>query len=185
MTSSYTNRLAHLRGSEKESEGLIAPEMPPYLTQPHFSNSLLIKRLLSANGVAEAQGQTIGENDGNESVTVKSMSSTIAGTVASTLSTTTAAPAVTEGVMTRMEKSGEKILEAVADKTHIPFWGVFFIFLVIVGVFIIVFYCFLQRWWRKFRGKEGKGFMGGKVDLKSVQLLGQAYKEKAKQMRQN
>jgi synaptotagmin-1 len=74
---------------------------------------------------------------------------------------------------------GEEILETVAEKTHIPFWGVFLIFLVIVGVFVIVFYCCLQKWWRKFRGKDGKGgFMGGKVDLKSVQLLGQAYKEK-------
>ncbi|CAG2161129.1 unnamed protein product [Oppiella nova] len=152
--------------------------MPPYLTQPHFSNSLLIKRLLTAPiSAAEAQGQAIADRD--ETVTANSISSTIAGTIASTLSTTTtAAPVVTEGMIVRMEKSGEKIMEAVAEKTHIPFWGVFFIFLVIVGVFLVVFYCFLQRWWRKFRGKEGKGFMGGKVDLRSVQLLGQAYKEK-------
>ncbi|XP_054160441.1 synaptotagmin 1-like isoform X2 [Oppia nitens] len=152
--------------------------MPPYLTQPHFSNSLVIKRFFSGTNLGEPQAEPIPESDNNE-VTTRSISSTIAGTITSTLSTTTtSAPVVTEGIMTRMEKSGEKILETVSDKTHIPFWGVFFIFLVIVGVFLVIFYCFLQRWWRKFRGKEGKGFMGGKVDLKSVQLLGQAYKEK-------
>lgn len=73
----------------------------------------------------------------------------------------------------------EDMEKKVSNKTGIPFWAVFFIFLVIVGVFALVFFCCLQRWWRKFRGKEAKGgFMGGKVDLKSVQLLGQAYKEK-------
>lgn len=78
-----------------------------------------------------------------------------------------------------MEKPVEDMMKTVAKKTSIPYWAVFIIFLVIVAVFFLVFFCCLQRWWRKFRGKEGgKGFMGGKVDLKSVQLLGQAYKEK-------
>lgn len=156
--------------------------MPPYLTQPHFSNSLLIKRLTSGRNIEAAANpepaQPIPESDSN-GFTANSVSSTIAGTISSTLSTTTSAPAVTtESIIDRMEHAGEKMLETVSDKTHIPFWGVFFIFLVIVGVFFIVFYCCLQRWWRKIRGKDGKGFMGGKVDLKSVQLLGQAYKEK-------
>ncbi len=97
-------------------------------------------------------------------------------TISSTLSTTMSSPTTTSQ---SFAERGEEILETVAEKTHIPFWGVFLIFLVIVGVFVIVFYCCLQKWWRKFRGKDGKGgFMGGKVDLKSVQLLGQAYKEK-------
>ncbi|UXI16132.1 hypothetical protein NH340_JMT02075 [Sarcoptes scabiei] len=78
-----------------------------------------------------------------------------------------------------VEKPVENMMKTVAKKTSIPFWGVFLIFLVIVGIFALVFFCCLQRWWRKFRGKEAKGsFMGGKVDLKSVQLLGQTYKEK-------
>ena len=77
-----------------------------------------------------------------------------------------------------MEKPVEDMMKTVSNKTNIPFFAVFMIFLVIVGVFLLVFFCCLQRWWRKLRGKDGKGFMGGKVDLKSVQLLGQAYKEK-------
>ena len=157
--------------------------MPPYITNPHFSNALLFKRLINSHNIQPEvdpePAQTVPETE-NENNT-KSIASTIAGTLSSTLatSTTPAAPTVTtEGMMVRMEHAGEKMLETVSDKTHIPFWGVFFIFIVIVGIFLIVFYCCLQRWWRKFRGKEGKGFMGGKVDLKSVQLLGQAYKEK-------
>lgn len=79
-----------------------------------------------------------------------------------------------------IEQPVEDMMKTVSNKTSIPFIVVFFIFLLIVGVFAIVFFCCLKNWWRKFRGKEGKGggFMGGKVDLKSVQLLGQAYKEK-------
>src|SRR5699024_5194968 len=78
-----------------------------------------------------------------------------------------------------VEKPVENMMKTVSKKTSIPFWAVFFIFIVILGVFALVFFCCLQRWWRRFRGKEAKGgFMGGKVDLKSVQLLGQAYKEK-------
>jgi synaptotagmin-1 len=131
--------------------------MPPFLSQPHFSNSLLIKRLSKRNL----------QTPGNE---------TMLTTISSTLSTTMSSPTTTSQ---SFAERGEEILETVAEKTHIPFWGVFLIFLVIVGVFVIVFYCCLQKWWRKFRGKDGKGgFMGGKVDLKSVQLLGQAYKEK-------
>lgn len=79
----------------------------------------------------------------------------------------------------KVEQPMEDMMKTVSKKTSIPFWAVFMIFLVIVGIFALVFFCCLQRWWRKFRGKEGgKGFMGGKVDLKSVQLLGQTYKEK-------
>lgn len=79
-----------------------------------------------------------------------------------------------------IEQPVEDMMKTVSNKTSIPFIVVFFIFLLIVGIFALVFFCCLKNWWRKFRGKEGKGggFMGGKVDLKSVQLLGQAYKEK-------
>jgi synaptotagmin-1 len=141
--------------------------MPPFLSQPHFSNSLLIKRLLNRNGLTEPQSMS-----GNESA-----SATTLTTILSTLSSTMSPPKTTTSQS--YMKEGKEILETVAEKTHIPFWGVFLIFLVIVGVFVIVFYCCLQKWWRKLRGKDGKGgFMGGKVDLKSVQLLGQAYKEK-------
>jgi len=144
--------------------------MPPYLTQPHFSNSLLIKRLLGRNSEAPEESPV-----GNESATQ-------AATMASTLSTTTmvSTPVTTRTIFEKVEKPVEEVLGTIANKTHIPFLVVFLIFLVIVGVFLVVFYCCLQRWWRKFRGREGKGFIGGKVDLKSVQLLGQAYKEKVR-----
>lgn len=58
-----------------------------------------------------------------------------------------------------------------------PPWGVAAIF---IGVLIVILgICFLciRRCFRKRRGKDGKKGMKG-VDLKSVQLLGSAYKEK-------
>lgn len=94
-------------------------------------------------------------------------------------STKTEVTSQTPNFFVKVEQQGKTMMEDVSKNTHIPFWAIFIIFIVIVGIFALVFFCCLQRWWRKFRGKEGgKGFMGGKVDLKSVQLLGQTYKEK-------
>ena len=71
----------------------------------------------------------------------------------------------------------EKSIEKVSMKTHIPFWGVAFTLIVLGGFTIAIFYCCCQRWWRKIRGDKGKG-VAGKVDIRTVQLLGQTYKEK-------
>lgn len=77
-----------------------------------------------------------------------------------------------------VQKMGEEIVAKVASKTHIPFYGVILIVLVVLGVLVAIFYLCCQRWWKKLRGDRGKGMMVGKVDIKSVQLLGQTYKEK-------
>lgn len=79
-----------------------------------------------------------------------------------------------------MEQMGEQLVEKVSSKTHIPFWGVVLVLLVILAFVLMVFYCCCQRWWKKWRGdKAGKsGLVGGKVDIRTVQLLGQTYKEK-------
>lgn len=80
-----------------------------------------------------------------------------------------------------MEEMGEELVEKVSSKTHIPFWGVVLILLVILSFVLLVFYCCCQRWWKKWKGdKAGKGLAGGKVDIRSVQLLGQTYKEKVR-----
>jgi len=71
----------------------------------------------------------------------------------------------------------EKSIEKVSMKTHIPFWGAAFALIVLGGFAVAIFYCCCQRWWRKIRGDKGKG-VAGKVDIRSVQLLGQTYKEK-------
>lgn len=75
----------------------------------------------------------------------------------------------------------DETISGIARKTHVPFWGVFFVLLCIVAIILIVFYCCLQKYWKKWRKGELKAggiLAGGKVDFKSVQLLGQAYKEK-------
>ena len=83
----------------------------------------------------------------------------------------------TEGTFTRMEHAGEEILHKVADKSHIPFWGVLLILLVIVLVILVAFYFCLAKYWRKFtESDKGARFKG--LDLKSVNLIGQLGKEK-------
>ncbi|RWS22825.1 synaptotagmin 1-like protein, partial [Leptotrombidium deliense] len=82
------------------------------------------------------------------------------------------------GTLAHMESMGEDFVHAVSEKTKVPVWGVLLVILVIFGVIVVIFYCCLQRWWRKFRGDKGKGLIAGKVDIRSVQLLGQTYKEK-------
>lgn len=77
----------------------------------------------------------------------------------------------------------EKGVSVVAEKTHIPQWGVVGIIIVILLVVCgLIFFC-VRRFFRKRRGKDGKKGMKG-VDLKSVQLLGSAYKEKVTYLNQ-
>ncbi|XP_075587764.1 synaptotagmin-1 isoform X1 [Dermatophagoides farinae] len=202
--------------------------MPPYqLLNPHFSNELLFKRLLSRqirssvhhnDNVAKAANNggelefvpgiefhkptvelarqlgdingTTGGGGGAESYsrgqdeTVNDFTTTVRSVINSTIKNMAKGTKVesmkeSTSFFDEVEKPVENMVKTVAKKTSLPFWVVFLIFLVIMGILAMVFFCCLQRWWRKFRGKEAKGgFMGGKVDLKSVQLLGQTYKEK-------
>lgn len=139
--------------------------------------------LIESNGTVEAAYNRGEANDENDfATTVRSiLSSTIKNVVKSSSrdSVKESPNSSTSSFFDEVEKPVENMMKTVSKKTSIPFWAVFLIFLVILGIFALVFFCCLQRWWRKFRGKEAKGgFMGGKVDLKSVQLLGQTYKEK-------
>lgn len=79
---------------------------------------------------------------------------------------------------------GDDLLEGVSQKTKLPFFAILLIFLVIIGVLLVVFYCFLQKWWKKFRESEkGQKFKG--LDLKSVNLIGQMGKEKVQPESEN
>ncbi|XP_037882291.1 synaptotagmin 1 isoform X5 [Glossina fuscipes] len=99
--------------------------------------------------------------------------------------TTTATSGTTEAeeetttatsVLKKIEHSGERVAGVIAEKTGIPTWGVVaIIILVFLVVFGIIFFC-VRRFLKKRRTKDGKGKKG--VDMKSVQLLGSAYKEK-------
>ncbi|XP_063701466.1 synaptotagmin 1 isoform X3 [Culicoides brevitarsis] len=77
-------------------------------------------------------------------------------------------------------KVGDKALE-IADKigheVGIPTWGVVAIVILILLIVLGICGFCVRRFFKKRRSKDGKKGKGG-VDLKSVQLLGSAYKEK-------
>ena len=81
------------------------------------------------------------------------------------------------GIWSQIEHTGDEVLHKVAEKSHIPFWGVLLILVVIVLVIFVAFYFCLAKYWRKFRESDkGAKFKG--LDLKSVNLIGQLGKEK-------
>lgn len=78
------------------------------------------------------------------------------------------------------EKIGEKaaeITEALAHEMGIPTWGLVSIIIVVLLIILGICGFCIRRCFRKRRSKDGKKGMKG-VDMKSVQLLGSAYKEK-------
>lgn len=100
---------------------------------------------------------------------------TKAGSEGSTKAPKPVAP--TRSTFHKFEEAGETMIHTVAEKSHIPFWGVLLILLVIVLIILAAFYFCLAKWWRKFRESDkGAGFKG--LDLKSVNLIGQLGKEK-------
>ncbi|XP_055643547.1 synaptotagmin 1 isoform X2 [Toxorhynchites rutilus septentrionalis] len=70
-----------------------------------------------------------------------------------------------------------KMTEAIAHGMGIPTWGLVSIIVVVVLIILGICGFCIRRCFRKRRSKDGKKGMKG-VDLKSVQLLGSAYKEK-------
>lgn len=96
-------------------------------------------------------------------------------TVATPLSTTTEKSK--QGILKTANNKMNTIIEDTSKFSKIPKMGVAAIFMAIIIVICgVVFFC-VRRFFRKRRGKDGKKGMKG-VDLKSVQLLGSAYKEK-------
>lgn len=96
-----------------------------------------------------------------------------------TKATTDASTTTAKSFITKVDKQFNKGFDKAAEITKLPKWGVVAIF---IGITILIagllFLC-IRRFFRKRRGKDGKKGMKG-VDLKSVQLLGSAYKEKVK-----
>jgi synaptotagmin-1 len=71
----------------------------------------------------------------------------------------------------------DKAATVLQDKTGIPKWGIVAIFILIALIILGICGFCIRRCFRKRRSKDSKKGMKG-VDLKSVQLLGSAYKEK-------
>lgn len=71
----------------------------------------------------------------------------------------------------------ERMLKGAAKLTHIPPWGIVMILIAVALLLLCICFCCLRRWCRR-RKKDAKKGLKGAVDLKGVQLLGNAYKEK-------
>ncbi|KAL1414167.1 hypothetical protein MTO96_007649 [Rhipicephalus appendiculatus] len=71
----------------------------------------------------------------------------------------------------------EEMLHKASDLTHIPPWGIVMILIAVALLLLCICFCCLRRWCRR-RKKDAKKGLKGAVDLKGVQLLGNAYKEK-------
>lgn len=84
--------------------------------------------------------------------------------------------AETEGPAATQETLEERAAD-LAHKMHMETWQLVAILAGIAVVVLGVCFCCIRRCFRKRRSKDGKKGMKG-VDLKSVQLLGSAYKEK-------
>ncbi|KAK7108304.1 synaptotagmin-1 isoform X2 [Littorina saxatilis] len=79
------------------------------------------------------------------------------------------------GAKSKMDQLADKALE---ELKKLPIWADI---LIVAGALLILsccFYCLCKRCCRKRKKKEGKKGLKGAVDLKSVQLLGNSYKEK-------
>lgn len=70
-----------------------------------------------------------------------------------------------------------KVVTEIEEKTGLEGWVVISIFVGIGLLVLLICFCCIRRCFRKRRAKDGKKGKGI-VDLKSVQLLGSAYKEK-------
>ncbi|KAL0267602.1 UNVERIFIED_CONTAM: hypothetical protein PYX00_009829 [Menopon gallinae] len=88
---------------------------------------------------------------------------------------TTAVPVKSESE--KMEEKMEEITEHLAKEMGIPTWGLVAIIIAVCLVILLICGFCIRRCFKKRRAKDGKKGKGV-VDLKSVQLLGSAYKEK-------
>ncbi|CAN7995660.1 unnamed protein product [Ixodes hexagonus] len=75
------------------------------------------------------------------------------------------------------EQVFEEMLHKASVITHIPPWGIVMILIAVALLLVCICFCCLRRWCRR-RKKDAKKGLKGAVDLKGVQLLGNAYKEK-------
>lgn len=83
----------------------------------------------------------------------------------------------TESTVKKIQEKTFAVAGAIGEKTGIPRWGVVAIFVLIALIILGICGFCIRRCFRKRRSKDGKKGMKG-VDMKSVQLLGSAYKEK-------
>ncbi|XP_052131465.1 synaptotagmin 1 isoform X1 [Frankliniella occidentalis] len=119
--------------------------------------------------------------------TVKSAAKSVGNKIKEAL-TTAASAAAGEGKETTAGSEDETtasptkgeaavMVNKIAEEMGVPTWGLVAIAIAVLVVLGICGCC-IRRCFRKRRSKDGKKGLKGAVDLKSVQLLGSAYKEK-------
>ncbi|KAK3577448.1 hypothetical protein CHS0354_032299 [Potamilus streckersoni] len=81
----------------------------------------------------------------------------------------------TEATKTGLAKYGDMLKDEILK---LPIWALVLICAGALLILVCCVYCMCKRCCRKKKKKEGKKGLKGTVDLKSVQLLGSAYKEK-------
>lgn len=77
-----------------------------------------------------------------------------------------------------MSEKAKEQLTKIAKEMGMPVWALYCIGIVVALVILVIAFCCIRRCCRKRRPKDAKKGLKGAVDLKSVQLLGNAYKEK-------
>ncbi|CAL8078707.1 unnamed protein product [Orchesella dallaii] len=73
---------------------------------------------------------------------------------------------------------GDQMMRKVGKEVGVPPWGMYAIVIGLAVLILVTCFLCIRRCFRKRRTKDAKKGMKGAVDLKSVQLLGHAYKEK-------
>lgn len=93
------------------------------------------------------------------------------------VSTTAEQPDVSVSTIAPEENMGQQLMNEIMEKTHIPAWGIVLILILVCGLLLCICYCCLKRWSRR-RKKDSKKVIKNAVDLKTVKLLSNSYKEK-------
>nr|CAH0104654.1 unnamed protein product [Daphnia galeata] len=106
-----------------------------------------------------------------------SSSSMASGAAAATMESEPSAPP-TKSTAEEMSERAKDELAKIAKEMGMPVWALYCIGIVVALVILLIAFCCIRRCCRKRRPKDAKKGLKGAVDLKSVQLLGNAYKEK-------
>lgn len=112
--------------------------------------------------ITEAEGET---------------TTTMAPTIAAAVTTTITPQPPSEDAPVTHSNIEEKIINELAEKTHLPVWAVIAILVLICATCFCFCCCYMKRWCRR-KKKDSKKGLKGAVDLKSVHILGGSYKEK-------
>ncbi|GAB6024767.1 Arf guanine nucleotide exchange factor syt1 [Chamberlinius hualienensis] len=144
-----------------------------------YETKRIIRKFLAAQEEGNINSQPDVQPTNAVSITQETTVVTVTSTTAmsgTSAAAATASEPTAEPTISTIDAMGNKIKEQL-EKLPIPLWATITIGVVIALLFLCICFCCLKRWYRK-RRKEGKKGLKGAVDLKSVQLLGNAYKEK-------